>query len=254
MPNLLNPITHEALGPLIHGFFSRKGGASSGIFQGLNCGLGSSDQREAVLINRERVAARLGLSGADRLVGVHQVHSPDVVTVTGPLEPGTRADALVTQVPGLALSVLTADCQPVLFADPGMGVIGAAHAGWRGALGGVLEATVDAMEAIGARRDQIRAVIGPSISQRAYEVGPEFMDAFLAEDPSYDRFFAGGNGDRVHFDLPSFGLHRLRAAGIASADWTGHCTYSDAERFFSYRRSVHQREADYGRLMSAIRL
>jgi len=142
----------------------------------------------------------------------------------------------------------------VLFADTQAGVIGAAHAGWRGAMAGVLEATVAAMTALGARADRIHAIIGPTISQRAYEVGPEFMEAFLAEDPAYDRFFAGGDGDRVHFDLPGFGLDRLRAAGVAEARWTGHCTYSDPERFFSYRRSCHQHEADYGRLISAIRL
>ena len=142
----------------------------------------------------------------------------------------------------------------MLFADPVARVVGAAHAGWRGALAGVLESTLDAMEALGARRADIAAVIGPTISQRAYEVGPEFMDAFLAEDPGYDRFFAGGTGDRVMFDLPGFGLHRLRAAGVGHAEWTGHCTYSDPERFFSYRRSVHRGEADYGRLISAIRL
>ena len=180
--------------------------------------------------------------------------SPDVVTVDGLFTPGQKADALVTAQPGVALSVLTADCQPVLFADPLARVIGAAHAGWRGALSGVLERTIEAMEALGAKRVNIHAVIGPTISQRAYEVGPEFMDAFLAEDPDHDRFFAGGQGDRVHFDLPGFGLHRLREAGVGLAAWTGHCTYSDPALFFSYRRSVHQHEADYGRLISAIRL
>jgi YfiH family protein len=184
---------------------------------------------------------------------VHQVHSSEVVTVTGPLQ-GQRADAMVTRLPGLALSVLTADCQPVLFADQDAGVIGAAHAGWRGSLSGVLENTLDAMERLGADRRRVAAIIGPTISQRAYEVGQEFMDTFLAEDGSYDRFFAGGQGDRVHFDLPGFSLHRLRQAGVGRAEWTGHCTYSDAERFYSYRRTVHRREADYGRLISAIRL
>lgn len=249
----LEILTHAALSPFAHGFFTRKGGASSGIFQGLNCGPGSSDQSEAVSINRERVAAALAVSpGA--LAGVRQVHSADVVTVSGPIGDAPRADALVTAAPGIALTVLTADCQPVLFADPEARVIGAAHAGWRGALSGVLEATVDAMEALGARRAAIRAIIGPTISQRAYEVGPEFLDAFLAEDESYARFFAGGNGDRVHFDLPAFGLHRLRASGVGEVEWTHHCTYSDPERFYSYRRSVHRHEADYGRLLSAIRI
>lgn len=253
MPTTLEILTHEALAPIEHGFFTRRGGASSGIFSGLNCGLGSSDQTEAVAINRDRAATWLGLT-PEALVGVHQVHSADVVRVSAPLPVRPKADAMVTAVPGLALTILTADCQPVLFADAKAGVIGAAHAGWRGALSGILENTVAAMETLGARRDRIAAVIGPTISQRAYEVGPEFMDAFLAEDPSWDRFFAGGAGDRVQFDLPGFGLDRLRAAGIARAAWTGHCTYGDEDRFFSYRRTVHRHEADYGRLLSAIRL
>jgi len=174
--------------------------------------------------------------------------------VTEPLPEKPRADGMVTNVPGLALSVLAADCQPVLFADAEAGVVGAAHAGWRGALGGVLEATVDAMEALGARRANIAAVIGPAISQRAYEVGPEFFEDFLAEDPEYARFFAGGEGDRMQFDLPGFGLYRLRQAGVGSAEWTRHCTYSDPDRFFSFRRTTHAGEADYGRLISCIRL
>ncbi|MBC7143477.1 MAG: peptidoglycan editing factor PgeF [Rhodobacteraceae bacterium] len=249
----LEILTHDALVPLRHGFFTRRGGASSGIFSGLNCGHGSSDQTEAVAINRGRVAAALGVSPA-ALIGVHQVHSADVVTVTGPMATSIRADALVTATPGLALTVLTADCQPVLFADAGAGVIGAAHAGWRGTLLGVLEATLDAMEALGARRENTVAVIGPAISQRAYEVGPEFLDEFLGADPGYSRFFSGGQGDRAHFDLPGFGLFRLREAGIGQAEWIRHCTYSDPGRFYSYRRSVLRHEADYGRLISAIRL
>jgi len=208
MQMTLEKLTHEALSPLTHGFFTRRGGASSGIFAGLNCGQGSSDQSEAVALNRDRVAAALGI-GARALLGVHQIHSPDVVTVTEVWDRAPKA---------------------------------------------VLGNTVAAMVALGARADRISAVIGPTISQRAYEVGPEFMDAFLAEDPAYDRFFAGGDGDRVQFDLPSFGLHTLREAGVGRAEWTGHCTYSDGERFFSYRRSVHRHEADYGRLISAIRL
>ncbi|MEZ5779208.1 MAG: peptidoglycan editing factor PgeF [Paracoccaceae bacterium] len=249
----LEILTHEALQPLHHGFFTRRGGASSGIFAGLNCGHGSSDQTEAVAINRERTARALGVA-SDALVGVHQVHSADVVTIDGPLATTRRADALVTATPGIALTVLTADCAPVLLADAEAGVIGAAHAGWRGALSGILENTLVAMERSGAERDRIVAVIGPTISQRAYEVGPEFLDTFLTEDPAYSRFFSGGNGDRVHFDLPGFGLYRLREAGIGRAEWTGHCTYSDPDRFYSYRRSVHRHEADYGRLISAIRL
>ncbi len=253
MSMTLDILTHDALAPFRHGFFTRKGGASSGIFAGLNCGHGSSDQTEAVAINRERVAQALGISTGS-MIGVHQVHSADVVTVTGPLTAPMRADALVTAEPGLALTVLTADCQPVLFADHNAGVIGAAHAGWRGALSGVLEATLDAMVALGARRGDTVAVIGPSISQKAYEVGPEFVEEFLTEDPALSRFFSSGRGDRALFDLPGFGLYRLRKAGIRRAEWTGHCTYSDPDRFFSYRRSVHLHEADYGRLISAIRL
>jgi polyphenol oxidase len=206
-----------------------------------------------VAINRARVAQAMDVA-PEHLVTVHQVHSADVVHVTGPLDDKPRADGIVTATPGVALAILTADCQPVLFADRDAGVIGAAHAGWRGALDGVLEATVDAMEGLGARRGQIHAVIGPSISQRAYEVGPEFLDAFLAEDPDNARFFAQGEGDRVMFDLPGYGLHRLRRAGVGHAEWTRHCTYSDPERFFSYRRTTHAGEADYGRLIAAIRL
>ena len=253
MPMSLHPLTHEALAPFPHGFFTRKGGASSGIFAGLNCGQGSSDQTEAVAMNRDRVATRLGIARS-HLVGVHQVHSADVVTLSEPLTGTRRDDALVTATPGLALSVLTADCQPVLFADREAQVIGAAHAGWRGALCGVLEATVTAMVALGARAERISAIIGPTISQPAYEVGPEFLDAFVAEDPSYSRFFAGGRGDRMHFDLPGFGLFRLRAAGVGQADWTRHCTYSDPGQFYSYRRSVHTHEVDYGRQISVIRI
>lgn len=249
----LEIITSPQLAPYRHGFFTRRGGASSGVFSGLNCGTGSSDQSEIVAINRNRVAEAMDLS-PDALVSVHQTHSADVVTVDGPMTDKPRADAMVTATPGLALSVLTADCQPVLFADREAQVIGAAHAGWRGALDGVLEATIDAMEKLGADRARMRAVIGPSISQRAYEVGPEFFDSFVMENPGNARFFAGGQGDRMQFDLPGYGLHRLRQAGIGEAEWTRHCTYSDADRFYSFRRSVHAREADYGRLISVIRL
>lgn len=250
----LEILTSDLLSPVRHGFFSRRGGASSGIFAGLNCGLGSSDQSEAVALNRRRVAAAMEIA-PEALIGVHQVHSPAVVTIEGPiLGDKPKADAIVTATPGLALTVLTADCQPVLFSDPEANVIGAAHAGWRGALEGVLEATLDTMETLGARRANIRAVIGPTISQRAYEVGPEFLDDFIADDPDNTRFFANGQGDRMLFDLPAFGLHRLRRAGVGHAEWTRHCTYSDPERFYSYRRATHAGEADYGRLISAIRL
>ncbi|WP_146585103.1 peptidoglycan editing factor PgeF [Puniceibacterium confluentis] len=248
----LEIITADSLAPLRHGFFTRRGGASSGVFAGLNCGTGSSDQTEIVAINRTRVAEAMDVA-TSHLVGVHQVHSADVVEISQPSEDRPRADAMVTRTTGIALGVLTADCQPVLFADAHNGVIGAAHAGWRGALDGVLERTIDAMESLGAERDRIAAVIGPSISQRAYEVGPEFFDTFLSEDPQNARFFANGTGDRLHFDLPGFGLHRLRLAGVA-AEWTRHCTYSDPDRFYSYRRTTHDQQADYGRLISVIRL
>ncbi|CAN1554505.1 yfiH Multicopper polyphenol oxidase (laccase) [Paracoccaceae bacterium] len=251
MHTLLEIITSDALA-CRHGFFTRKGGASSGIFAGLNCGTGSSDQSEAVAINRARVAEAMGV-GPDALVTVHQVHSARAVAVTGPLAIRPEADALVTATPGVLLAVLTADCQPVLFSDTKAGVIGAAHAGWRGAVGGVLEATLDAMEQLGARRSDISAVIGPTISQPAYEVGPEFLDQFQVEDPESTRFFANGQGDRLHFDLPGYGLHRLRAAGVGHAEWTGHCTFRDVSRFYSYRRTTHAGEADYGRLISTIR-
>lgn len=236
-----------------HGFFTRKGGASSGIFAGLNCGSGSSDQAEMVAINRARVAEAMGVDG-ENLIAVHQIHSADVIEVTGAPTEKARVDAMVTATPGIALSILTADCQPVLFADEKAGVIGAAHAGWRGTLDGVLNNTLTAMEGLGANRNNITAVIGPCISQRAYEVGPEFFEAFTDGEPDNTRFFAQGRGDRMMFDLPSYGLFRLREAGVGHAEWTRHCTYHDPERFYSYRRKTHQNEADYGRLISVIRL
>ena len=252
MPSTLEIITSDVL-QARHGFFTRKGGASSGIFAGLNCGTGSSDQTEIVAINRGRVADAMGV-GPEALVTVHQVHSARALPVTGPLSIRPEADALVTATPGLLLAVLTADCQPVLFADAEAGVIGAAHAGWRGAVDGVLEATVEAMEGLGAQRSRITAVIGPTISQASYEVGPEFLDRFRAEDEASTRFFANGQGDRMRFDLPGYGLYRLRQAGVGHAEWTGHCTYRDTERFYSFRRTTHAGEADYGRLISTIRL
>ena len=247
----LRVLTSDALVPVRHGFFTRKGGASSGVFAGLNCGAGSSDQSEAVATNRARVSEHMG----GPLVSLHQTHSNKVVTVDAPHSGSApEADGIVTATSGLVLGILTADCQPVLFADSTAGVVGAAHAGWKGAMDGVLEATVDAMESLGAERTKITAIIGPSISQCAYEVGPEFLVRFLDDDPDNQRFFAGGKKDRVQFDLISYGLHRLREAGIGRAEWTGHCTYADPEHFFSYRRTTHTGDADYGRLMSAIRL
>ncbi len=247
----LDVITSPLLSGTKHGFFGRAGGASSGVFAGLNCGYGSSDQHDIVTINRARVATELGVAPA-RLAGVHQIHSGDAVTLTDPLNPAPQVDGMVTATKGLALGILTADCQPVLFADHDAGVIGAAHAGWKGALAGVLEATVQQMEALGAKRANIAAVIGPTISQANYEVGPEFRDDFVSRDPRFERFFLAGKGDRFQFDLPAFGIDRLKQIGVGQTAWTRHCTYSDPERFFSYRRSVHRREADYGRLISAI--
>lgn len=250
---MIEILTSDALAPLRHGFFTRKGGASSGIFHGLNCGPGSSDLSEVVAINRARVASAMDVP-PDHLLTMTQTHSANVVTLAASFTERPRADAMVTATPGLVLGVLTADCQPVLFADPGAHVIGAAHAGWRGAKDGVLEATVLAMEALGAKRRNICAVIGPTISQSAYEVGPEFIEGFMADEPKNARFFIKGQGDRYLFDLPAYGLHQLRSAGVGHTEWTRHCTYSDPERFFSFRRATHAGEADYGRLISVIRL
>ena len=245
----LAPITHPSLG-VPHGFFTREGGVSSGVYSGLNCGRGSQDQAEAVAVNRGRVAAHMGV-GPDALVSVHQVHSPDVAVIDAPPGAPVRADAMVTRNPDVALGILTADCGPLLLADAEAGVVGAAHAGWGGALGGVIEATVEAMEAQGAGRGRIAAVLGPTIGPASYEVGPEFAERFQAADPDNADFFAPGAGDRLMFDLPAFILSRLRGAGVA-AEWTGDDTYPD-ERFFSYRRSVHRKEGDYGRMVAAIR-
>jgi YfiH family protein len=249
---MLEIITSSALAPR-HGFFTRKGGASSGIFLGLNCGTGSSDQADVVAINRARVADAMGV-GIDNLLNVHQIHSPDAVCVIGPQTVLPKADAMVTATPGVALAILTADCEPVLFADAKAGVIGAAHAGWRGAKDGVLESTLAAMESLGASRANINAVVGPCISQAAYEVGPEFFETVTDDAHEARRFFAQGRADRMMFDLPAYGLWRLRQAGVRHAEWTGHCTFSDPTRFFSYRRTTLAKEADYGRLISVIRL
>ncbi|EJZ19686.1 peptidoglycan editing factor PgeF [Rhizobium sp. Pop5] len=246
---LLNEATD---GTIRHGYFTRAGGVSEGIYRGLNVGLSSSDERDNVMENRRRVAAWFGLP-LERLATVHQVHSPDVVTV-GAHYDGARpdADALVTAVPGIALGVLAADCGPILFADPGNRVIGAAHAGWKGALTGIIENTVAAMEALGADRDSIVACLGPSISQASYEVGPEFVDRFIAESPDYERFFApSATSGHAMFDLPALTVERLAQAGVR-AESLGLCTYPDSDRFFSYRRTTHRKEPDYGRQISAI--
>lgn len=236
-----------------HGFFTREGGVSDGVYQSLNIGLGSDDGPAQVTENRRRVADRLGVA-ADRLLFPYQIHSPDVRIVDGPWADTERprVDALATARPGLAIGVSTADCGPVLFADAKAGVVGAAHAGWKGAIGGVLEATLEAMQRLGAERSSITAVLGPTISLRSYEVGPEFVDRFLAEDAANRRFFADGERPgHSFFDLPGYIVRRLDNAGVA-ASALGACTYRDETRFYSYRRATHRREKDYGRLASAI--
>ncbi|MFB2550647.1 peptidoglycan editing factor PgeF [Ensifer soli] len=252
------PIESPSLGVLApgvaHGYFTRRGGLSQGIYESLNVGVGSRDDPDRVAANRARVAARFGLS-PDRLATVHQVHSPDVVTVT-PENRAERpqADAMVTRLPGIVLGVLSADCGPILFADAQARVIGAAHAGWKGALTGVLENTIAAMVALGARRDAIHACLGPSITQPNYEVGAEFVERFVVHDPGYAAFFTPSpRPGHALFDLPGLTLHRLRAAGVTASD-LGLCTYAEEDRFFSYRRTTHRGEPDYGRQISAIAL
>ncbi|MGY2811659.1 YfiH family protein [Bradyrhizobium sp. USDA 4516] len=240
---------------LRHAFFSREGGVSEGIYAALNGGLGSRDDPAKVAENRRRMAAQLGVP-LDHLVSVHQVHSPDVVAVTGPWNGAARpkADALVTRTEGLAISVTTADCGPILFVDPNARVIGAAHAGWKGALTGVLESTIDAMEKLGAERGGIVAAIGPLIRKESYEVGNEFVERFIEADAENGMFFMPAERDgHAMFDLAGFIRMRLENAGVLMIDDLGIDTYSD-ERCFSYRRSVHRKEADYGRLVHAIAL
>jgi len=252
MHSTLELITSDAL-EVRHGFFTRKGGASSGVFSGLNCGTGSSDQTEIVAINRARVAEAMGL-GPEALVTVHQVHSARAIPVTGPLSIRPEADALVTDRPGVLLAVLTADCQPVLFADPDARVVGAAHAGWRGAVTGVLEATIEAMLAIGARRARIIAAVGPCIRQPSYEVAADLRDAVLARDPADARFFAEGRReDRWQFDLAGYCAARLSAAG-ATVEVTPHDTLADEANFFSHRRNTLAKGGPIGHQLSAIAL
>ena len=239
-----------------HAFFTRQGGVSDGIFATLNGGLGSRDAPEHVAENRARMCARLGLP-RDRLVSLYQVHSADVITVEAPFADAHRpkADAMVTRVPGLALGIATADCGPVLFADPENGVVGAAHAGWKGALTGVVGATVAAMVALGAHRSRIVAVLGPTIGPDSYEVGPDFVARFRSEAPGMERFLGPGTRPgHAQFDLPSFILARLAEADVGEATSLNLCTYADPERFYSYRRTTHRGEPDYGRLISAIAL
>jgi len=250
-------ITADVLSDLpgvVHGFFTRRGGVSNGLYASLNCGLGSDDARESVLANRARAVATLGLE-PDRLATPHQVHSADVAIVDEVWEPGKgpKADAVVTARPGIAVGIGTADCSPVLFADAEAAVVGAAHAGWKGAFTGVIEATVEAMERLGARREAIVAVLGPTISKGAYEVGPEFRVRFLEADTANEIFFSPADRpDRHMFDLPAYIVSRMNAIGLGRIEDLRLCTYADPERFFSYRRTTHAGEPDYGRLLSAI--
>ena len=239
-----------------HAFFTRDGGVSDGIYASLNCGFGSGDETGRVERNRAIAASRLGLS-ADRLVSCHQVHGTATITVERPWrrEDNPRADGMVTVVPGIALGVLAADCAPVLFADPEARVIGAAHGGWRGALSGVMEATVAAMTTLGARADRIHAGIGPCIAQPSYEVGPEFETRFAAEDVGCGGFFrpAPRQGHFL-FDLPGYIAHRLARLGLAGIERAPHDTAAEEDLFFSYRRACQRGEADYGRGLAAIAL
>jgi hypothetical protein len=245
----------SAIPDLRHAFFSREGGVSEGIYAALNGGLGSRDDPARVVENRRRMAEQLGVS-PEHLVSVHQIHSPDVVVATGPWNGDARpkADALVTNVEGLAISVTSADCGPILFVDPNARVIGAAHAGWKGALTGVLESTIEAMATLGANRTGIVAAIGPLIRQDSYEVGGEFVERFIEADAENGVFFIPGERDgHAMFDLAGFIRMRLENAGVLMIDDLGIDTYSD-DRFFSYRRSVHRKESDYGRHVHAIAL
>ena len=242
----------SAIPGLRHAFFTSEGGVSDGIYASLNGGTGSNDDAARVIENRRRMAERMGVE-PERFLTLYQVHSPDVVVAEGPWN-GARpkADALVTRTEGLAIGVTAADCGPVLLVDPSARVIGSAHAGWKGALTGVLESTIDAMEKLGADRGGIVAAIGPLIRQHSYEVGSEFVERFLDADAEHARFFLPGERDgHAMFDLAAFIRTRLENAGVLMIDDLGVDTYSD-DRFFSYRRSVHRKETDYGRHVHAI--
>lgn len=247
-------IAAPALAGVAHGFLGRAGGVSTGVYAGLNVGLGSDDDAAAVAENRAR-ACRAVLPGA-RLVTAYQVHLADCVTVRVPFDDRLRphADALVTDVPGLALGILTADCAPVLLADAQAGVVGAAHAGWKGALGGVTDAALLAMEALGAWRERIAAAVGPCIARASYEVDDAFARAFEAHDPANERFFAEGRAGHRQFDLETYVVHRIAAAGVRHVGALGLDTYADEQRFFSYRRATHRGDPGYGRQIAIIGL
>jgi YfiH family protein len=242
--------------PIRHAFFTRRGGVSEGIYAALNCGYGSGDDRDRVMENRRRALAMIGLP-PEALATAYQVHSAEVAEVTEPwpLDARPKVDAMVTTRPGIALGIGTADCAPVLFADPKAGVIGAAHAGWRGALGGVAEATVRHMARLGADPAHISAAVGPCIAQASYEVGPEFPQPFLQQDPENRRFFVPSQRDgRFMFDLPGYVVGRLERLGLAAVERTAHDTCAEADLFFSYRRATLSGEKDYGRGLSVIAL
>jgi len=245
--------TLESCDGIRHGFFTRQGGVSKGVYGSLNCGLGSRDDAESVQQNRALVAETLGVP-PDRLLTLYQVHSATAVIVETSWEgAAAEADALVTRTPGLAIGALTADCAPVLFCDPEAHVIAAAHAGWRGALSGIVEATIASMQELGASPERVVAVIGPSISQRAYEVGSDYVDRFMAEEPASSSFFmTDDSSGEPHFDLSGYVAERLARAGVGTVSDLGLCTYCDETRLFSYRRSQHHGEEDYGRQISAI--
>ncbi len=246
----------SALPGIRHAFFTREGGVSEGIFASLNGGLGSADDPAAVAENRRRMAGRLGV-GPEALMSLYQIHSAEAVVVERPwaATDRPRADAMATRMPGIALGIGTADCGPILFADAEVRVIGAAHAGWKGAFTGVIEATLRAMEGLGADRSRIVAVLGPTIGPAAYEVGPEFVERFRAAGVETERFFRHSARDgHAMFDLPAFIGHRMGEAGVGSFVDLGLCTYSDETRFFSYRRTTHRGEPDYGRLIAGIAL
>ncbi len=257
----LTAATLDEVAAVRHGFFTRAGGVSGGLYASLNCGYGSADDPDNVRTNRARAVGALGAetpgAGAPALVTVHQVHSADVVTVTQPWSPDAapRADAMVTTTPGVILGVSTADCAPVLLADPAAGIVAAAHAGWRGALTGVIETTVAAMVAAGAAPERLVAAVGPCIAQVSYEVGPEFPAPFLQHDPTNRAFFApAARADHWLFDLAGYVTQRLTRAGVAQPAVVGRDTYADDRDFFSYRRATHRGKPDYGRNLSAIRL
>lgn len=239
-----------------HGFFTRQGGLSAGLYATLNCGLGSKDDRDLVMRNRAHVATSLGLSPGE-LLTVYQEHSAKVVEAENPweIDSGPHADGMVTNRRGMALGILTADCAPVLFADDDAGVIGAAHAGWRGAHAKITDAVIKAMEKLGARRQSISAAIGPTIQQASYEVGPELKQAFLSDTPANSDYFQSSTRDgHFMFDLPGYLAGLLQQAGVKSVERVNQCTYRQADNFFSYRRATHKQESDYGRQISAITL